>query len=118
MPSTAAPPPVWWAARSGTVSYCTLLLLVSVEIGRSQPQIEKACIVTMINPSIPLPSHSGTNGEFKRLFGAESSRPLSGPFLFAAACTGLAEALVFTPIDLVKTRCQVKRTFLVFFMGL
>lgn len=68
----------------------------------------------MMNSSHCLPpaththTHSGTNGEFKRLFGADTSRPLSGAFLLAAGCTGLAEAMVFTPIDLVKTRCQVQ----------
>ncbi len=50
----------------------------------------------------------GTNGEFKRLLGADPAQPLSGRFLLAAGFTGLAEALVFTPIDLVKTRCQVQ----------
>lgn len=62
--------------------------------------------------SPPQPHHhhhpSGTNGEFKRLLDADSSRPLSGAFLLAAGFTGLAEALVFTPIDLCKVRCQVQ----------
>lgn len=48
-------------------------------------------------------THSGTNGEFKRLLDADSSQPLAPAFLLAAGCTGLAEASVFTPIDLVRT---------------
>ena len=61
-----------------------------------------------VHPSTHLQPSSGTNGEFKRLLDADSARPLSGAFLLAAGFTGLAEAMVFTPIDLCKVRCQVQ----------
>lgn len=43
-----------------------------------------------------------------RLFNADSKLPTSAPFLIAAGCTGAVEALVYTPVDLVKTKCQVQ----------
>jgi hypothetical protein len=39
-----------------------------------------------------------------RLVGADSSAPLSPLFLTAAGMTGAVEAIVYTPVDLVKVR--------------
>lgn len=50
----------------------------------------------------------GTNGQFRSWLEADATRPLSVPFMIAAAATGFVEGLVYTPIDLVKTRCQVQ----------
>lgn len=50
----------------------------------------------------------GANGAFKKLFDADTALPLSGAFILASACTGAAEAAIWTPMDLLKTRCQVE----------
>ena len=50
----------------------------------------------------------GANGGFKQLLNADSNQPLSSRFILASACTGAAEAAIWTPMDLLKTRCQVQ----------
>ncbi|CAN0384012.1 unnamed protein product, partial [Phaeothamnion confervicola] len=49
----------------------------------------------------------GCNGGLKRFFGAEPHDPKSVRFMAAAACTGAVEALIYTPLELVKSRMQV-----------
>lgn len=49
----------------------------------------------------------GVNGTLKQLLGADSKEPLTVPFLGAAAGTGVLEATVYCPLELVKTRMQV-----------
>lgn len=40
----------------------------------------------------------GANGAFKKLFDADTALPLSGAFILASACTGAAEAAIWTPM--------------------
>lgn len=40
----------------------------------------------------------GANGAFKKLFDADTNLPLSGAFVLASACTGAAEAAIWTPM--------------------
>ena len=40
----------------------------------------------------------GANGAFKKAFDADTALPLSGAFILASACTGAAEAAIWTPM--------------------
>mmetsp|Transcript_18532 Transcript_18532/g.70110 ORF Transcript_18532/g.70110 Transcript_18532/m.70110 type:complete len:307 (-) Transcript_18532:1380-2300(-) len=51
----------------------------------------------------------GVNGKLRTIFAADSSEPLGIAFLCAALGTGVAEAVVYCPIDLVRTRVQANR---------
>ncbi|CAM9685621.1 unnamed protein product [Ascophyllum nodosum] len=51
----------------------------------------------------------GANGTLKELFHADSRKPLTVPFMAAAVGTGVLEAYVYCPLEVIKTRMQVAR---------
>lgn len=50
----------------------------------------------------------GVNGNLRKLLGADQTKPFSLPMIAAGMGTGACEALIYCPLELVKTRMQIQ----------
>ena len=93
------------AGRAGVSSVTSLSVATGVFREGGALGFYRGCGPRVLNSAVGASVLFGVNGELKHSFGAKG---LDWRFKAAAFCTGVVEAIVYTPLDLVRTIQQGK----------